>query len=91
MLLSAYVKEKNAKHYHLIERDCYTSKAKFASELRSNGYIVIRISNKRDIAAQNHNYASFSEMKNSYKFMHKNPELWKRELNEIKEIEKIEL
>lgn len=91
MFLSAYVRERNAKHYHIIERDCYTSKAKFAAELRSNGYLVIRISNKRDIAAQKHNYISFAEMKNARKFMYREPSLWRDEISEIEEIKKIPL
>lgn len=41
--LYAVVKEKGSKDYQLIERDCYSSKKEYESDLRANGYMVRKI------------------------------------------------
>ena len=89
MFLSAYVKNKQTKKYSVIEHNSYSSKESFRKDLISNGYSVTRISNRRDIEAQNHNYESFLEMKKLLSFYNQNPELWENEINRIKEIERI--
>lgn len=63
MNLSAYVRDKKTKQYTVIVRD-YPSKEKFRKDLNANGYAVVRISNNRDLAAQDKgNYKSFNELK----------------------------
>jgi hypothetical protein len=79
MYLSAYVRDKSTEQTLVIARD-YSSKEKFARDLRGNGYAVIRISNHRDIASQDYGYESFAEMK---KYSH--------HYERIAEIQKIEL
>ncbi|WAB25024.1 hypothetical protein M3_0073 [Lysinibacillus phage vB_LfM_LysYB1] len=65
MELSAYVRDKDTGEETVIVRD-YPSKVKFAKDLKMNGYSVIRISNKRDLAAQNFGYESYTKMKKDY-------------------------
>ena len=91
MYLSAYVKNKETKQYTIITHEEYTSKELFRKDLVRNGYSVTRISNKRDLTAQDHNYESFTEMKKNLEFYNENPELWKNEIELIKEIQSIEL
>jgi len=91
MFLSAYVKDKETKQYSVMTQEDYTSKESFRKDLVRNGYSVTRISNKRDLAAQDHNYESFTEMKKNLEFYNENPELWKNEIELIKEIKNIEL
>jgi len=92
MKLSAYVKEKGTKNYKVIEGE-YPTKAAFGNDLKANGYTVVRISNKRDLAAQETGkYKSFSEMKEmAKKLWSKNPELWASELAMVENISKISL
>ncbi len=92
MKLSAYVREKGTKNYTVIERD-YPTKTAFYYDLRGNGYAVVRISNNRDLAAQDTgDYKSFSEMKEmAKKLWSKNPELWASELAMVENISKISL
>lgn len=67
MYLSGYVRDKETNQHLVIEQTDYTSKEKFAKDLRSNGYAVIRISNKRDIQAQDHGYESVAAIKKQRK------------------------
>lgn len=91
MKLSAYCRDRQTKQYLVIERDIYKNKTEFSRELKANGYTVIRISNKRDLAAQNIGYKSFAEIKKLAKdFWSKNPELWKDELLKFERIANIE-
>lgn len=66
MHLSAYVRCKQTKEYTNIARDTYTSKDTFAADLRCNGYAVVRISNNRDIAAQDAGFVTFAAMQKHY-------------------------
>ena len=94
MFLSAYVRDKETKREFIMVREDYTSKEKFARDIRANGYSVIRISNKRDLAAQDKtgDYATFTEMKKDFeaRFGY-NREFWADKFELIKEIEAIEL
>lgn len=90
MILSAYVKDKQTKEKTVIESD-YKSKKDFAFDLRANGYAVIRISNKRDLEAQNHGFESLAAMKKIYDFHMQKPELWEREIEKFNEIRGVRL
>lgn len=63
MELTAYVKIKQTKQKEFITRNHYKSKEAFWKDLENMGYIVIRISNKRDIAAQEYDFVTFAAMK----------------------------
>ena len=92
MYLSAYIRHKETKEYSVMTHEDYNTKDSFRKDLISNGYTVIRISNKRDLAAQDHNYPTFLELKKSYsEFIKQDPILWKNEKELIEEIESIEL
>lgn len=90
MILSAYVRDRQTKEYLVVEKN-YPTKEAFKRDLHGNGYTVKRISNKRDIAAQNCNYESFAVMKKNMDLYMTDPKLWKYEINRIKEIEAIKL
>lgn len=91
MKLSAFVKDRETKELTVIERDDYSTKAAFTADLKANGYIVKRISNKRDLAAQDHGFESFAAMKKLSSMYIENPTLWAKELKQLAEIAAIEL
>lgn len=63
MLLTAYVKSRETKKTDFISSESYKSKEAFWKHLEQNGHIVIRISNRRDLAAQEYDFVTFAAMK----------------------------
>ena len=62
MHLLAYVKSKQTKQKEFITSDNYRSKEAFWRYLEDVGYTVIRISNNRDLAAQEYDFVTFAAM-----------------------------
>jgi len=92
MYLMALVRNKKTKQTEVITRENYTSKKKFARDLRANGYAVISILNKRDIAAQEDGFKTFKEMKKFYEeFYATKPNIFSKELEKLEKIKSIEL
>jgi hypothetical protein len=61
--LRALVRNKATGRKGIITKDKYTSKEQFWRVLERHNYIVIRISNNRDLAAQEYGFDTFSAMK----------------------------
>lgn len=62
MRLVAYVRIKQTNQKEFITSEQYRSKEAFWRYLESIGYTVIRISNNRDIAAQEYDFVTFAAM-----------------------------
>lgn len=61
--LHAQVKHKTTNRKGIITRTKYSSKEQFWEALEKHNYTVIRISNNRDLAAQEYGFETFSAMK----------------------------
>lgn len=61
--LHALVRNKTTGRKGIITRDRYTSKEQFWKVLEKHNYTIIRISNNRDLAAQEYGFETFSAMK----------------------------
>ena len=61
--LHAVVRSKATGRKGIITRDRYTSKEQFWKVLEKHNYTVIKISNNRDLAAQEYGFDTFSAMK----------------------------
>ena len=61
--LHALVRNKATGRKGTITRDKYTSKEQFWKVLEKHNYSVIRISNNRDLKAQEYGFETFSAMK----------------------------
>lgn len=91
MTLTAYVRFRDTRETTLIARDDYKSKEAFWRELEANGFIVIRISNNRDLEAHNYNFVTFAAMKRWDKWTKDNLGIDSEYHEDIKRIEQIEL
>ena len=63
LTLHAVVRNKATGRKGIIVRDRYTSKEQFWKVLERHNYTIIRISNNRDLAAQEYGFETFSAMK----------------------------
>lgn len=91
MKLTACVKNRETKNYKIIDGE-YNTKKSFRQALNENGYIVKRISNNRDKAAQNEGFENFSKLREMVKILwSKDSELWENELEVFKTIKSIKL
>ena len=61
--LRALVRNKTTRRKGIITRTQYSSKEQFWKVLEEHNYIVIRISNNRDLKAQEYGFETFSAMK----------------------------
>lgn len=91
MWFSAFVRNKQTNEKRLIEDIDYITKKDFANDLRSNGYTVIRISNKRDLKAQEMNFSSVDVLKKMINWEKRNGFNTERYEEMLKEIEEIKL
>lgn len=66
--LHAHVRNKTTGRKGIITRDRYTSKEQFWTALERHNYTVIKISNNRDLAAQEYGFETFSAMKKHDKY-----------------------
>jgi len=89
MYLSAYVTDKQTEVTTVIRSDFFNNKKEFANDLRSNGYVVTRISNRQDLAVQDKGeFANVGALKNQIKRF---PYISEKEKIFLAEILKIEL
>ena len=87
MKLTAYVRDRDTKKHSLITSE-YETKENFRKDLVGNGYTPIRISNTRDLEAQEYGYTGVAELNEMVRFWSKkeNKGIFTTELEMAKKI-----